>query len=78
MLKIQKNGNVKVVTKGAYENLYKDMGYEIITDKKPQNFKDTSVLEEKHIDKIENKVEDKKENKADTEFKKSFINKDKK
>lgn len=74
MLKIQKEGNAKVVTKGAYENLYKDMGYKIVTEKKPQNFKEASVVEEKHVDKVENKVEDKHE----TEFKKPFVGKDKK
>ena len=46
MLKIT-NGNVeKLVTKGAYENSYKAMGFEIVGDKKEvKEIKEAKVVE---------------------------------
>lgn len=34
MLKIKKNNVEKIVSAGAYENLYKSMGYEIVSEGK--------------------------------------------
>lgn len=34
MIRIYKNKDIKVVTKGAYENFYKSLGYNIILDVK--------------------------------------------
>ncbi len=33
MLKIRKDGVEKIVTSGVFENLFKDMGYEIVNEK---------------------------------------------
>lgn len=35
MLRIKLENNEKLVTKGAYENFYEHLGYEIVNDKKP-------------------------------------------
>lgn len=32
MIKIYKDNDVKVVTKGAYENIYKSLGYNLVID----------------------------------------------
>ena len=34
MLKIRKNGDEKIVTSGAFKDLYEGLGYEIISEKK--------------------------------------------
>lgn len=35
MIKIRKDSNEFVVTKGVYEDKFKDLGYEIVGDNKP-------------------------------------------
>ena len=62
MLKI-KNGDVeKLVTKGAYENSYKAMGFEIVGDKKVvKEVKEAKVIEPIVEEKVEEPVFDKKE-----------------
>ena len=71
MIKIQKDNDIKVVTKGAFDNLYSDMGYRIVGDKKPKAFKEAVV--------IENNNEDiKKVEKTEEKNDKSFINGNKK
>jgi hypothetical protein len=42
MIKIVKDNNEKVVTKGAYENFYKPLGYEIVKDQ-PTKIEKTDV-----------------------------------
>ena len=46
MIKIKKDNIEKEVTKGAYENLYKAMGFEIVGDKKPVEVKEAKIVEE--------------------------------
>lgn len=46
MIKIKKNNIEKEVTKGAYENLYKAMGFEVVGNKKPIEIKEAKVVEE--------------------------------
>jgi hypothetical protein len=68
MLKI-KNGKVeKIVTKGAYENMYKAMGFEIVGDKKinkevkeVKEVKEAKVVEPIVEEKVEEPMFDKKE-----------------
>lgn len=62
MLKIT-NGNVeKLVTKGAYENSYKAMGFEIVGDKKEvKEVKEAKVIEPIVEEKVEEPAFDKKE-----------------
>lgn len=62
MLKI-KNGSVeKIVTKGAYENSYKAMGFEIVGDKKEvKEVKEAKVVEPIVEEKVEEPMFDKKE-----------------
>lgn len=36
MIKIERDGRELNVTKGAYENLYKSLGFKIVGDKKEQ------------------------------------------
>ena len=65
MLKIT-NGNVeKLVTKGAYENSYKAMGFEIVGDKKinkeVKEVKEAKIVEPIVEEKVEEPVFDKKE-----------------
>lgn len=61
MLKIT-NGNVeKLVTKGAYENSYKAMGFEIVGDKKEvKEIKEAKVVEPIVEEKVEEKIEEPK------------------
>lgn len=37
---IKKGENVKKVTKGAYDNLYRSLGFEILNEKKPKEVKE--------------------------------------
>lgn len=65
MLKI-KNGNIeKLVTKGAYENMYKAMGFEIVGDKKinkeVKEVKEAKIVEPIVEEKVEEPMFDKKE-----------------
>ena len=65
MLKIT-NGNVeKLVTKGAYENSYKAMGFEIVGDKKinkeVKEVKEAKIVEPIVEEKVEEPMFDKKE-----------------
>lgn len=46
MIKIKKDNIEKEVTKGAYENLYKAMGFEIVEKQKPVEVKEAKVVEE--------------------------------
>lgn len=61
MIKIVKNNDEKVVTKGAYENFYKPLGYEI--------YKETLTKSEVKIDDDRKDEGEKKTSKA-VEFKK--------
>lgn len=63
MVKIKLGNNEKLVTKGAYENFYEHLGYEIIDDKKPLG-KEVEVKKE-----VEIKDEPKKEFKKEAELK---------
>ena len=46
---IKKGENVKKVTKGAYDNLYRSLGFEILNEKKPKEVKEVkeTVISEK-------------------------------
>ena len=46
MIKIKKDNIEKEVTKGAYENLYKAMGFEIVGKQKPVEVKEAKVVEQ--------------------------------
>ena len=48
MIKIKKGNDECVVTKGVYDNLYHDLGYKIVEDKKEPKLKDASVISEKN------------------------------
>ena len=41
MLKIIKDKNEKIVTKGAYEQFYKPLGYKIVLDVEPQKIEES-------------------------------------
>lgn len=66
MVTIKKDNDIKKVTKGAYENFYKDLGYKLekkLKDEKPKGFefKKTVDIEPKKEDKAEEpKKEDNK------------------
>lgn len=64
MLKIQKNGDVKMVTKGAFENQYKALGYQIMKDEKREVVKEAKI-EDKPQTRDENS--NKNVNKSDKE-----------
>ena len=40
MIRIYKDDNQKLVTKGAYETFYKPLGYKIVLDIKPQKIEE--------------------------------------
>lgn len=68
MLRITNGSVEKLVTKGAYENSYKAMGFEIVRDKKEvkevKEVKEAKIVEpiiEKKEDKVELNDDDKKE-----------------
>lgn len=68
MLRITNGSVEKLVTKGAYENSYKAMGFEIVGDKKEvkevKEVKEAKIVEpiiEKKEDKVELNDDDKKE-----------------
>lgn len=71
MLKIRKDGLEYIVTQGAYDNLYKGMGFEIVSggaEKKATPIKEVAstpvINEDEKIDKkIEQKIEDDKPSK---------------
>lgn len=54
MIRIYKNNDTKVVTKGAFEQFYKPLGYNIVLDT-------IDMVEEKTEDNKENIVEENKE-----------------
>lgn len=43
---IKKGENVKKVTKGAYDNLYRSLGFEILNEKKPKEVKEVKEVKE--------------------------------
>ena len=68
MLRITNGSVEKLVTKGAYENSYKAMGFEIVGDKKEvkevKEVKEAKIVEpiiEEKEDKVELNDDDKKE-----------------
>lgn len=71
MLKIRKDGLEYIVTQGTYDNLYKGMGFEIVSggaEKKATPIKEVAptqaINEGEKIDKqIEEKIEDEKPSK---------------
>lgn len=50
MIKIVKDDTIKVVTKGAYDNLYKHLGYDIISEKKEVPYYESEVKDKKDKD----------------------------
>lgn len=50
MIKIIKENNEKTVTKGAYENFYKPLGYIIVNDKQPSK-KEVEIKKSEELDK---------------------------
>lgn len=62
MLKIIKENNEKTVTKGAYEDFYKPLGYIIVNDKQPSK-KEVEIKKSEELDK------DKETQKKTKEFK---------
>lgn len=52
------NGDKKVVTKGAYESLYKPLGYEIVREKKFREIEKENIDEEHDYDKDDEKPSD--------------------
>lgn len=67
MLTIKKDNNEKIVTKGAYENFYKPLGYIIITGDKSNKKLENKEVENKETTIKENK--DKETEKKTKEFK---------
>ena len=75
MIRIYKDNDVKVVTQGAYENIYKSMGYNIVIENKTIKKVEPVIVEEKKpiaIDKKENKQKE-----TVTKIKKSSFKKNK-
>lgn len=62
MIKIIKENNEKIVTKGAYEDFYKPLGYIIVNDKQPSK-KEVEINKSEELDK------DKETQKKTKEFK---------
>lgn len=62
MIKIIKENNEKTVTKGAYEDFYKPLGYIIVNDKQPSK-KEVEIKKSEELDK------DKETQKKTKEFK---------
>ena len=62
MIKIIKENNEKTVTKGAYEDFYKPLGYIIVNDKQPSK-KEVEINKSEELDK------DKETQKKTKEFK---------
>lgn len=50
MIKIIKENNEKIVTKGAYEDFYKPLGYIIVNDKQPSK-KEVEIKKSEELDK---------------------------
>lgn len=50
MIKIIKENNEKTVTKGAYEDFYKPLGYIIVNDKQPSK-KEVEIKKSEELDK---------------------------
>ena len=55
MIRVYKDKDIKVVTKGAFEQFYKPLGYNIILDT-------IDTVEEKVEDSVETIIEENKEN----------------
>lgn len=62
MIKIIKENNEKTVTKGAYEDFYKPLGYIIVNNKQPSK-KEVEIKKSEELDK------DKETQKKTKEFK---------
>lgn len=62
MIKIIKENNEKIVTKGAYEDFYKPLGYIIVNDNQPSK-KEVEIKKSEELDK------DKETQKKTKEFK---------
>lgn len=62
MIKIIKENNEKIVTKGAYEDFYEPLGYIIVNDKQPSK-KEVEIKKSEELDK------DKETQKKTKEFK---------
>ena len=62
MIKIIKQNNEKTVTKGAYEDFYKPLGYIIVNNKQPSK-KEVEIKKSEELDK------DKETQKKTKEFK---------
>lgn len=73
MIKISNGTTNKNVTKGAYENFYKPLGYSIVNDGNKKLEKEVKIEKEVEVKKVDNKDnEDKGEKKSPKveEFKK--------
>ena len=72
MIKIVKDKNKKYVTKGAYENFYKPLGYTIVDDGNKKSEREVEIkkdIEEKVI-KIDSEDKGEKKSQKIEEFKK--------
>lgn len=50
MIRIYKDKDVKVVTKGAYEQFYKSQGYNLVLDIKEEKVVEEKVVEPTNLD----------------------------
>ena len=66
MLKIRKDGVEKIVTSGAFEDLYKGLGYEIVPETSAKKVEEPVKAPQPEVEVKEEKTE-----KPKTEFKKS-------
>lgn len=72
MLKVFKEGHVAVVTRGAYEDIYKPLGYTIASDKeenKPEIVENNVEEKVSENDEVMEQTEEVEENKVDNEIK---------
>lgn len=49
MIRIYKDNDIKVVTQGVYNNLYKPLGYKLVIEEKTQPVKVETKIENKEL-----------------------------
>ena len=75
MLKVFKEGHVAVVTRGAYEDIYKPLGYKLASEKQEkepdmvENNVEEEVIENDEVMVIAKQTEEVEEEKVDNEIK---------
>lgn len=75
MLKVFKEGHVAVVTRGAYEDIYKPLGYKLASEKQEkepdmvENNVEEKVIENDEVMVIAKQTEEVEEEKVDNEIK---------